>query len=85
MNQNYELMLQHLTNLLIKARVVWNTKYIAQYLLSKGVRVCCLGCKHFLGGGDFGLCCDLTYQLKYEDSSACEHFEVKQNDDSKTN
>lgn len=31
-------------------------------------------CKHFLGGGDFGTCCDQTYELKYRDSKVCEKY-----------
>lgn len=34
----------------------------------------CGTCKHFLGGGDFGTCCDQMYELKYRDSKACEKY-----------
>ena len=36
----------------------------------------CKNCKHFLGCGDFGLCCYLDYGLWYEDDS-CENWEPK--------
>lgn len=36
----------------------------------------CGTCKHYLGGGDFGTCCDQTYDLKYEKSKACEKYEI---------
>ena len=35
----------------------------------------CGNCKHFTGGGDFGTCCSLKYDLTYEDSEACDKFE----------
>lgn len=39
----------------------------------KDIRICGI-CKHFLGGGDFGTCCDQTYDLKYTDSKVCEKY-----------
>ena len=39
----------------------------------KDIRRCGI-CKHFLGGGDFGTCCDQTYELKYRDSKVCEKY-----------
>lgn len=41
----------------------------------------CAFCKHFIGGGDWGLCCDLEHEdypcgfLCYEDTDACEKYE----------
>lgn len=35
----------------------------------------CIECKHFIGAGDFNLCCDLKYNLCYEDTESCELFE----------
>ncbi len=35
----------------------------------------CGNCKHFLGGGDWNLCCDVKYDLVYEQSEACESYE----------
>lgn len=40
----------------------------------------CKQCKHFLGMGDWGLCCDLKYNLCYEDTPACRKFEAKESD-----
>ena len=38
----------------------------------------CGQCKHFVGGGDYGLCCDKCSDLKYESSNAndCPNFEL---------
>lgn len=35
----------------------------------------CKDCEHFIGGGDWGLCCDQKYDLVYESAEACELFE----------
>lgn len=35
----------------------------------------CGVCSHYLAGGDFGLCCELKYDLCYESSDACEKFD----------
>lgn len=41
----------------------------------------CVFCKHFIGAGDWNLCCDLKHKgypfgfLCYEDTEACEKFE----------
>lgn len=37
----------------------------------------CESCEHFLGLGDFGLCCDLRYELCYENTDACNDFSPK--------
>lgn len=37
----------------------------------------CKTCRHFIGGGDFGLCCGLDYGLWYEDD-VCEKWEAKE-------
>lgn len=37
----------------------------------------CKTCRHFIGGGDFGLCCGLDYGLWYEDD-VCENWEAKE-------
>lgn len=34
----------------------------------------CGDCVHYVGGGDWGLCCKLDYGLHYEDSIACFRF-----------
>ena len=34
----------------------------------------CASCKHFIGGGDFNLCCDLKYDLCYRYTPACEQY-----------
>lgn len=38
----------------------------------------CKDCKHFMGLGDFALCCDIKYGLCYEDTEACEDFEERE-------
>lgn len=35
----------------------------------------CGNCKHFLGGGDWNLCCEIKYDLVYEDSEVCDRYE----------
>lgn len=39
-------------------------------------KVCGL-CKHFLGMGDYNLCCDKQYDLTYTFSKPCDMFEGK--------
>ena len=73
---------QKLTELLIACGVTWNPKFIAKSLIEAGVtldldRKHCYQCRHFLGGGDWGLCCDLQYGLCYKETNACEKFEEK--------
>jgi hypothetical protein len=38
----------------------------------------CGDCKHFLGCGDWNLCCDLKYDLCYQDTEVCDKFEFKE-------
>ena len=38
----------------------------------------CDKCKHFRGWGDWGLCCDVKYDLCYEQTPACELFVFKE-------
>ena len=35
----------------------------------------CGNCKHYIGGGDWNLCCDLQYDLCYVDTKACDKYE----------
>lgn len=35
----------------------------------------CADCKHFLNGGDFNLCCELTDKLCYKDTPTCKDFD----------
>ena len=35
----------------------------------------CGKCKHFIGGGDWNLCCDLMYDLCYARTKACDKYE----------
>lgn len=37
----------------------------------------CNNCKYFIGKGDFGLCCELKYELCYE-YDTCNQWEVKE-------
>lgn len=38
----------------------------------------CGSCRHFIGGGDWGLCCQIDAGLYYEDSDACDNYEPKE-------
>ena len=38
----------------------------------------CVSCKHFIGGGDWNLCCDLMYELCYRYTPACDKYEFSQ-------
>lgn len=38
----------------------------------------CVSCKHFIGGGDWNLCCDLMYELCYRNTPACDKYEFSQ-------
>ncbi|MBQ3502348.1 MAG: hypothetical protein IJA72_01625 [Clostridia bacterium] len=40
-----------------------------------GQHITCEFCKHYIGGGDWNLCCDLRYDLCYEDTDACYKYE----------
>lgn len=37
----------------------------------------CATCKHFIGAGDWNLCCDLKYDLCYKHTPACEKYEYQ--------
>ena len=39
----------------------------------------CADCKHYIGAGDWNLCCRLKYGLCYESTPACTKFEEKEN------
>lgn len=38
-------------------------------------QVTCKTCKHFIGAGDWNLCCDLRYDLCYKNTPACNQYE----------
>lgn len=38
--------------------------------------LCCALCEHYIGGGDFNLCCRKKYDLCYADTPACEQFKM---------
>lgn len=38
----------------------------------------CGNCRHFIGGGDWNLCCDQMSGLCYRDTKACEKYKVKE-------
>lgn len=40
----------------------------------------CAKCSHFLGMGDWNMCCDQMYGLCYDDTEACEHYEEKKDE-----
>ena len=86
-----------LTELLFQCGVTWHPKWLAQALIEAGVTVDpnskhCYQCKHFIGGGDWNLCCSINHptpkekeqgldfywgHLCYEDTEACDMFEKK--------
>lgn len=41
----------------------------------------CFSCTHFLGGGDWGLCCDINGTLCYFDTEACDNYEKVDSDE----
>lgn len=76
--------IQKLAELLIACNITWCPKAVAEILLAAGVTLNpyslhCYQCKHFIGAGDFGLCCDLKYDLCYKYTNACAEFEKKEN------
>ena len=38
----------------------------------------CVSCQHFIGGGDYNLCCALGGWLCYRDTPACDKYEFSQ-------
>ena len=38
----------------------------------------CASCKHYMGMGDWSLCCDLKHDLCYENTPACSRYEKKE-------
>ena len=38
--------------------------------------LCCALCEHYIGSGDFNLCCSKKYDLCYADTPACEQFKL---------
>lgn len=38
----------------------------------------CGSCRYFIGGCDWGLCCQIDYGLHYEASEACQDYEPKE-------
>lgn len=38
----------------------------------------CAECQRFIGGGDWGLCCRIKYDLCYETTPACAEFVPKE-------
>ena len=39
----------------------------------------CASCGHFIGAGDYNLCCDRHSWLCYRDTEACEMYEYMEN------
>ena len=37
----------------------------------------CATCTHFIGSGDWGLCCDLKYDLCYSCTPKCNEYEER--------
>lgn len=38
----------------------------------------CGSCKHYIGGGDWNLCCSKKYDLCYETTPACDLYEYSE-------
>ena len=38
----------------------------------------CGSCRHYIGGGDWNLCCDLMYDLCYRHTKACDKYEFSE-------
>lgn len=38
----------------------------------------CGSCKHYIGSGDWNLCCDKMYDLCYERTPACDMYEYSE-------
>lgn len=38
----------------------------------------CGSCRHYIGGGDWNLCCELQYDLCYKDTVACNNYDFSQ-------
>lgn len=38
--------------------------------------LCCALCEHYIGAGDFNLCCSKKYGLCYADTPACDLFKL---------
>ena len=75
--------IKKLTELLINCNVTWNPQAVARELLDAGVTLNpyskhCYQCQHYLGGGDWNLCCKIKYDLCYRNTNACKDFkEIK--------
>lgn len=48
------------------------------YNEEKAVSHVCAECRRFLGGGDWGLCCRIKYDLCYEHTPVCTEFAPKE-------
>ncbi len=44
----------------------------------KKITLRCGSCRYFIGGGDWGLCCQIDYGLHYEDSESCDDYEPEE-------
>lgn len=47
---------------------------------TKRAKSYCGTCRNFRGGGDFGTCCDMSYDLCYENTEACTDYEEVKNE-----
>lgn len=55
-----------------------NTDYNTIKRIANRTGLKCGNCKRFIGGGDWGLCCQIDAGLYYEDSDACDDYEPKE-------
>ena len=68
----------------IRGAVLVYKKIVNAPAVIEGTRKYCFMCMHFIGGGDFDLCCDLRHEgypcgfLCYADTPACDKYEAKE-------
>lgn len=65
-------------------KILAETEEQARVLADEAVKICeklrdrCGTCRHFIGGGDWYLCCDQRYDLCYEDYEVCGLYEYSE-------
>ena len=68
----------------LDGKLLAETEEQARVFADEAVKICeklrdrCGTCRHFIGGGDWYLCCDLRYDLCYEDYEACGLYEYSE-------
>ena len=75
-----------LTELLVACGITWYPRALAQALIEAGVTIDpnskhCYQCEHFIGSGDWNLCCGIKGDLCYKNTVACDDFKEKEKND----